>query len=710
MAVKRKVAFLTVLCAALASPPALYAYINGQASIIRYTTQASSGGVTNSSGSTIEQYGVNFGKAVTGTIAFSGSIQWSDINTDGRKTSSVSPQLSLSFSPPAMYNISFNHTRQESNPAIQDRMTTDNTAISFSLPPSKWPSLNTSFSHSTAQDHKSPHMVDSVSNTMGIGTGYSFLFQGADANVSYGFGDTISINKVGDTETRSPSHSVSFNIGRSFLDNKISAGMTSSYSSSKSITRSTGAPSRFDLSVPPVVGLASYNPASVLVGGLANEAEAIDNDVNTPVNFASLCGGGLYIDLNCADWNVGIGFTNPESIYKIYVYINTTPAVENNIVNNVYNFSWSLYTSPDNIIWTSLGGIAPVYNSLLNRFEFSFTEATARYFKVVNGTGNGVPDDINVTEIQAVGFLLASPRQSVTQTSDSKTGGFGLSYRPTDKLSFGMNMSYSQSGSSVAGQSSGDSTSTSLGASMNYAAIPRYLTIGSSYSRAEQDSDPGAGTGSSGYSLSLSSSPLDTMSASFTLNHSEAEAGGAVTSKSDAESLGMSAMLYRGVDLGLNATMGQGESPSSGVESSFIFYGYNLRLVPRKSFYIVVSGSRSENESKAGGVTTRTAGEALGASFSYAPAGRFYISGNFSFKPAKSQSQSFSATLMPTRTISASLRYSIDQNGAAKTFSSDISWRPINRFFLTFGYSLATIDNSTSDRVQTVNARGSVTF
>jgi len=713
---KSAVFFIVIFFAALIGERASFASSLGARADYSYSrTDSSSAGLTTTSKSSTQQYSLNFTKDFTNTVSLSGDMRWTITEVNGEKQENAYPFFVLHFSPPALYNLTFSHLRTETDPSESGRITTTTTSAAFHLPETRWPNVSISYNISTMEDHESPKTLDSVTSNVGLGLSKSFYFLDTDARAGYSFVQNMNEDKIAETKLESPSHSVNGDLSRSFLDNKLRASANLGYRIAESTTESTGAASRFDVGISGNAGLAFFNPALPTSVALTNEPELIDNPPpgidTTPVTFVSACGGGATtIDLNCADWNIGLGFPSSRSIHLIYVYITTTAFEETNIAS-IYSFGWQVYTSPNNITWTLVASPAQTYNATLNRFELNFTETNALYFKVVNTAGNGTTD-INVTEIQAVGFLLSSPRQSVTQDSTSQSGGLSLSYRPTNRLSLGFSLNYdkSEQGTVGAGGTDSESVSNSYGANANYIAIPRYLNIFANFSAtsSEYSSVTDTENTTSSYALSLSSSPLDTVNLGLTFNHSESDADGERVSEAESANFSSSVMVYRGVDLGFSTVMSSSESFQSDTQSDSTSYNTNLRLVPWKSLTIMLNNSRTSATTDAPSGKTSSETTATSVDFSFTPTRRLYLSGRFNIEPT--ESQSYALTFSPTSKIYVSLNYHNDNSSGMVSMGGNLNWQVLGRLSVGAVYNTTSVDNATNDKTETVFARASVSF
>jgi hypothetical protein len=173
-------------------------------------------------------------------------------------------------------------------------------------------------------------------------------------------------------------------------------------------------------------------------------------------------GGGV-------DRNLGIDQgVAPKSVERIHVYTDVafTPA-------EAAEFSWSVFTSNDNLIWTRTEFSAlTTYDQALRRFVIQTGDVASRYVKVVNRTYSATAPAVEVTEIVALGAegsirdgvttrrttadasLLLTPAEDVrvdfqasvgalvqeengveTSTEDLRRLSLGASYAPLDWLS-----------------------------------------------------------------------------------------------------------------------------------------------------------------------------------------------------------------------------------------------------------------------------------
>ncbi|MBI5599503.1 MAG: hypothetical protein HY890_07170 [Deltaproteobacteria bacterium] len=677
-------------------PDNSFAYIDFGADLSYYKNKSDVAGVKATTSTFAQNYSLGFHKTITRTLSLSGNLQWLVLETDSERKTSIYPILMLNFTPPAMYDLRFSYNRTETLPSEGDHIANSNMSVSFTLPTEKWPSLALTLNRSTSEDMDAPKNLDTVSTFIAANSGYAFKFMDIPTSVNYSFNHSTTEDRIGGTTSKSPSHHLSASLSRSFLDRKVGTSANLGYETTTTTSESMSGPRRFDFLLGPSAGL-SVQSATPLLVTLAAEPELIDNDTTTAVTPT--------IDLTTAYWNIGVGFLSAETVHSLYVYITTTTAEESNIVNGLYNFGWQLYSSPDNITWTPHGSLVPVYNSFFNRFEFSFSEISARYFKVVNTTGQGI--SVRVTEIQASAFFLSTPTETFSYTTTHEFGGFNVSYTPTRRLNAGFTLNYDHSLREAGGVSNNDVTGVGYGFNLQYVFFPRYLTASTSYSSSTSSSTQALkGTttsGSAGYSLSLSSSPLDTVNGNFSYSHGQSTADGTVTSTSNSVGTAVSMRLYTGVDLNLSTTFATSESPEQNATSESRSYYWSFRLVPWQSLTAMVNGSNSESSNNSGGASTSSTSESLNMNFSYTPTRKIYLSGSMNIKPQVSQG--LSVSWLPTRQVQIGTR--LNKSTGTTGMGWDFSWQPFGRLSFRMGYDATTSGNGKN---QSFFARTSIRF
>ncbi len=150
--------------------------------------------------------------------------------------------------------------------------------------------------------------------------------------------------------------------------------------------------------IPLLLSLYAFDTAPEF-GALDELAGLSDEDTATPVDPPVDIGG----DNENQNLGADLGFARPVSSAFVY----TDRASSASLV-------WDLYTSEDNLDWTSqAASLSGNFNASLNRYEIEFAEVEARYVKVVNRGFNEVAE-VLVTELEFYQALQAE-EQDVTR-------------------------------------------------------------------------------------------------------------------------------------------------------------------------------------------------------------------------------------------------------------------------------------------------------
>ena len=189
--------------------------------------------------------------------------------------------------------------------------------------------------------------------------------------------------------------------------------------------------------VPAVQGLSGLDTLPALSTLDPNPA-LIDSDENTPagINIGGFASGGQTF------WNMGVDLGFARSIDKVTLTV--AEEVPGFLVNQ---FSFSVWTSADNNIWTLVQGAVPyTYDDVNRRFRLSIPTVTGIYLKVVNELSPPGAPAVEVTEMRV--FSTAGATNTSTQDRDdylrNVLGNF--SWRTTDTLTLGWNVLAERSG------------------------------------------------------------------------------------------------------------------------------------------------------------------------------------------------------------------------------------------------------------------------
>lgn len=672
-----------------------------------YKTTSTTAGKTIESTSSNQGYSLNLTHALTSTINISGDVRWSITEKNGQQREDMYPLFYLSYTPPSMYYFSFSFNRSEVLPPGGDRIATSNMNIVFSIPLEKWPSISFTYNRITTQDFLDVHKANSVSTDKALNLSYGFSFLEVSTNLNYSYSNPISEDKVSNTKAETQNHNVSVGLGRPFLDKKIQTSANFGYGETTRIDESLGAPTRFEEKLTADDGLYAdpstvpyscpslppYTPCS-----LNSTPALINNDL-----FSSAVSG----DLNTTQsMNIGLRFAVAQTVHKIHLYIATSAT----ITSTSPNFGWQLYTSNNEIDWTQSGGIlTPSYEAVTyQRLIFTFSEVSAKYFKIVNQSNGATGNNIFVTEIEAFSYKNVVPTLTLTTKTKRDFGGINISFTPNDRLNTSYSVNYNHDTND---SNDYESIGVNQSVNVNLIIIPQYLICATGYtttnSRVTQKASATAATytetesGIDNYTVSLSSTPLATLGLNLNYGYSEALTGGETYSTSDSLNGSIFMRLYKGINLNLASSMSKSEDIKSASKSSSLNYYGNLELTPWRVLALTISRTTSITSTETAGVeASPTTSDSLSTAFTFSPTRKIYISGTYNIEPTSSQS--YSVSWLFVRNIQVALNFGL--SGETTSMGANISWSPTARLALHFGYNAIRTDNITKDKSDAVFA------
>ncbi|HHL40056.1 MAG TPA: hypothetical protein ENJ37_06090 [Deltaproteobacteria bacterium] len=654
----------------------------------------------------VQGYTLGFSRDLTRTIRLAADVRLTVSDVDGDKSESLFPQLTLDFRPPSFYYFTMGFSRTETAPSEGDRLSTSILNASLVLPFEKWPSVSLTYNRSTMEDFAVPKKTDSVSSILGATADYNTTLLDTDVALSYSFNNTVTEDRVSDVETESPTHNVTANLARSFFRKALWVRGYAGYYTQETKSTSIGTPTRFEETASPDFGF--YVPF--------DDTPAVTTLVDTGVvteltdkNTSSSAG----IDLDQPYRSIGLKFTLPQTIHKLYYYITTTDYT--NFQNVFRNYGWYVYWSNDGTNWKAVTGLTINYDSAFKRLVFNFVETSAKYFKVVNTQVPLVSQTVSATEIEALRYILTTPKETITFGTDRDFGGFSLAFSPRSWFNIRYDLSFEHFR-----QDSNDLENTSVTHAVNSSLVvsPRYLVIQSGLSRNILDSSQRlAGTTtatsleteSSNYTLTLSSNPLDTLSSSLTFGRFDSKEDGVMISTNRNANLAANMVLYSGIDLTLTSTVTNIEEFRSDQTTDSVSHLYNLRLTPWETVTVIFNGGliSSSVHSKSG--TRDSDLNSLEMMLSYTPTRKLYLSMVWTMEPT--DAKIVTLAWLPTAAFQLNMRYGLTDT--TTNAGLDLSWSPIRKLSVSVGYNRAEtedVSRSVVTKVDSFYARFSARF
>lgn len=397
--------------------PAFSEFLTGSA-LLNYQTTESKTDASKASSQTMSQnYYLTWDKPVSSTLRYRLGIRYFDTETrtkvNGSYTESssevIEPTFEVNLRNP-LYDLIGGYRQTESSFKVGPtrRETTDGFLFTrLAWRPEGFPFLSLNLDRRRSYDHFTPRQTDFTETRLFLGSHYGW----GPLRFLYNFNGRRYEDQVNQI-TRDILQNMG-NLGFSETFWKGKAWSSGSYQVSHTMEEERVARAvrviEQRTAVNGLVGI-DTTPSS---GSLASASALKDGDRGTAAGTTgeynlggTTLGGGT-------DRNLGLDLGSRKKVNRIYIYFSSgfipTPAFSP-------AFTWAVYSSEDNSIWTLITSSASFsYNAIERRFEIIFTETEARYFKAVNLTHNaGEPSAAYVSEVEAYGEELKEKTRETT--------------------------------------------------------------------------------------------------------------------------------------------------------------------------------------------------------------------------------------------------------------------------------------------------------
>ncbi|MBI4843219.1 MAG: hypothetical protein HY809_02700 [Nitrospirae bacterium] len=427
------------------------------------------------------------------------------------------------------------------------------------------------------------------------------------------------------------------------------------------------------------------------LGGLHAKGTALNPDVDSLPSETALADDNyilstsINLSISGSDeyHNIGIWVPSDDSVEKLYIYVNKDVTGDFSL-KSISN--WKVYKSDFNLAGTWLPvTISSVSVSLFDlantiyRYEIEFSAPhNARYFKAVNMDVSDI-SNVAVTEIEAYGSELI-PDSGILTSSSNALGqrlDFLSVFQPLSKFRFSFNYSIDKSdqnpssvfssitslftsifSKSRSEEDQSDSSSTiNKGLALNANWLThKFLTTNFRFQRNESyDNAFKTDRAATTYELSFNSSPIETLNASFSMVRGDSYQFEVKESTYDSAILSLGTRLYR--DLNMVTDIGYSRSDSvSGGDSTSRYISGSIDSV----FTDKLEGSLSYN------INWKSSGES----------------------EVQSKSSSAKITYRPGRFVNLSCDFNYSSNDAGSAMSEIITaeWRPVPVLQLNANY------------------------
>ena len=456
---------------------------------------------------------------------------------------------------------------------------------------------------------------------------------------------------------------------------------------------------------------------------LSAESSLVDNDLQTGITSINLTNDRYH--------NIGIGVSSLDSVDKLYLYVNKDVTTDTNL-SNIAN--WKVYKTNINAVGTSWTEVSlksldiTLYDPLNNiyRYEFEFlTSQNASYYKIVNlDTVSPIIPNVLVTEIEAHGIEQVPTTGEITnitktfQQEVSLHATFRIRNNLYSTLSiytkrvdqdmpsfFGSFGKVFQNIVSDPGKDTSDDyrieVTRSYSASVRWTPhrllntevrIQRYEVV---------DNQEQKDYLSNSYSMSFTSSPLDTFTATLSLLRTDSFEFNEKQSTNNSVILTVNTKLYWNVnlisDIGYRKTISHVNDTET--TTTFVSGTLDAKLTDKITSYLTYSIDWISTDTES--YTSKGATLIL----NYRPGRLFNISGNFSIRNVQNDtttSEGTSISWRPVRKIKLDISYLHSKIEPGPTtvdsYSGSGTWY-ITKFLdfrLTYGYN-KTVDSNVKE-------------
>jgi hypothetical protein len=494
-----------------------------------------------------QNYNLSFTKELSSSLDFTSSVRYSqDSSSDDNDGSRINPSMTLDlrndiFS--LLLGSSFNRTKEDSEPTDDSWSWNANWMSQWD---EIWPALRWNYDESYRSDDASPSQTDSSSRQYGAGINYGWrFFEGY-----YDFSYIKSTDDVRNTSTEGKRHSANVNLNESwdFWDQyvSLSVGQRVSYNFSQDDVKVGAGNDYF---------IRDYRVRAYY---------AIDNqpeDGELPLNLA-------LTDGNIQD-SAGIDIANPTELHnlgfqpdtfavnRVLIYFSDELTLQQQQL-----LVWEFYVSDDGDEWHRTP-VAPFVRYEYDPLNFLTTAVVdlpfyverRKYGKLLVSTSAMLANPVSISELEAGERRIAtSDTVSTDSTFINSESRVSLTIRPLADWSINSNVLYRYSDNDPGVVSKEIHASLFSDYYWN-----RYFsfTVGITENRSE--SEDVVDEGNRSYSLSITSSPLDTFDATLSFMKSEQYEDGSMIDDTNSVSAYFSAQLYPDVTASLSINWDDGE-------------------------------------------------------------------------------------------------------------------------------------------------------
>jgi hypothetical protein len=677
--------------------------IHGSARLSYTSAETETDAVKEHSWQFTQFYNLGLKKAFTSKMAFSADLDVNVKESNEEKTTFVAPDLRLDvtneyFDANTGYRLQERGLDVLTMVADETRRTKETWNANLTTKVEKYPKVQLRFNQDKDYDHLTVPETDSETTNFTGSADYSFRF----LNFYYEYRNDQADNYVDEISRDSDTHEGRLNYRKSFLDSKLTTSGSYTITDRDTETQTGGQDVDVDEIQRAVVGLYADDPTDPTNVSLTSEPLLIDGN--------KIVSTGIEIGTSANEnQNIGLDLSSPKDVEKIFVYTEEP----GNLFDET-QYTWAVYSGTDNLNWTLITSSATFdYDDDENRFEITFTKTKERYFKVVNTANDG--NSLNVTEIEA--YDVTTFLSFTTTTEDTTTEVFqaNFGYKPWEWLSFTYDFARDELDNKTDSEDTRDEAHTVSGRIDRD--LHKYLSAWTQYRRRWAFQSEADDTTTDTYLLHFVSSPLDTLSAELSFNHTVLKEESDTQTRTSSALLETVARLCDGADLKVTGNIIYTDNLAGQSETTTKFIDTDLRLVLTKMLTAEIEYNRTwtEIEQATGDTDEETSlGE---ANLYWRPSHEFYLRGTFRIARdektgEEDTQQQYNMNWLLTEKMQLDMRYTLD-NGETEdrqTYRSDLSWNFSRALTLRIGYDWSRQESDTVTKTQSFTSDLSARF
>ncbi|MFV1951863.1 MAG: hypothetical protein ACC630_07925 [Nitrospinota bacterium] len=667
--------------------------IRGTTDFYYWYVKSKTGEVSNDDWKFIHRYSLGWRKKLTSTIDLSADIRATLSNTEDRDSSDLSPTFLLRMSND-IFSSNIGYRSTDVDPEEGDNTSSKIYSLDFISNLEDIPGLRGSYNKSenfTAGD------ITTQSSNLNLTSGYGYSF----FDLKYDYTRNHSRDFRSEVARETDSHFGTIDMSESFLKNKInlSGRYGIIYSGIKNFSETK-------TMFPEETGItrARFNAGlSTIFANMADVFYLLDND--------KALSGSPTINIKNNNQNIGFDLGEVQRIHEIYLYVipGSTPI---SVKTNWGAVDWYLYSATtENSTWdivpdgTNGNGISSVtFDPVNNRFAISVAKPEARYLKIVNKDPI-TTNDIYITEIEVLSYLSDTETTQLKSTMLKHDVSFNANFQPIERVKMSYNLFYETyerepSSRTVFQLLQGANLSTTL---------HKYLSSFISYQTLLQHNAT-VKTGLDSYSLQFTSSPLETLKTSLTLNRSESTEESRIESRGDSATFSIFSNLYYGVDLDVDFLISDYKDFSSGTKTTTKSINTDITLELTRKIRVTTYGTITWQS----GVVTNNNTYIFRPTVNYRISESLYLTisedlrGNGDFEVGSN----FNANWRASQDLQFILGYNRWDGGdtTSENVNSTISWNISRSLVLRLQYNRAVQENDTKSKTDTFTTRLTTRF